>query len=181
MHPWGFQKSCNIYGSFQAAFHCYFWNIKSGEKYLKTLQKHLYLSLQPSHVPHSPMVSFYHDVCVQQMWVQQWQWWCLSYVCVCVFVFCYFQFNFGPSSEISLSYGLKHELKQNCVLHCEHLNLVLISLFSMVRTWNLISLLWVFAYHVIHQVWPVGWQEFIFWVAPLSLVPNPCNSELLMW
>jgi len=46
------------------------WNIKIGQKYLKTLQERLYLSHQPSHVTHSTMVSLYHDVCVQEMWVQ---------------------------------------------------------------------------------------------------------------
>jgi len=46
------------------------WNIRIGQKYLQTLQVYLYLSHQPSHVTHSIMVSLYHDVCVQQMWVQ---------------------------------------------------------------------------------------------------------------
>jgi len=76
------------------------------------------------------MVSLYHDVLCSTN-VGSVMAVVMSYLYVCSAIF---NLILDTLQKCSLFYGLKHELTQNCILHCKHLNFVLICLFSMVQT-----------------------------------------------
>jgi len=98
-------------------------------------------------------------------------------VCVCV---CYAISNLilDRLQKCSLFYGLKHELMQNRVLHRGHLNLVLISMFRMVQTWDLIHFLSVDICLSCHTPGVASW---LTGVHLLSGTLGSCTQPLQLW